>query len=194
MVGRGWTGSNSQTHGGGGGLCLTLRDPMDYIGPTRLLCSWDSPGKITGVGSHFLLQGIFPTQGSNLKSPALQADSLPTELRVKPQIHRKEVLGNRSLSPHFLGSTGWSPISLHIQHWRHLVSESLRAQTSVRTGRPWWTWGHPVKLNLRCKCPSGSSSLRTVETTALESIILLCFPRHTCIHMVHPPRGISSSQ
>ena len=26
---------------------------------------WDSPGKRTGVGCHFLLQGIFPTQGSN---------------------------------------------------------------------------------------------------------------------------------
>ena len=26
---------------------------------------WDSPGKNTGVGCHFLLQGIFPTQGSN---------------------------------------------------------------------------------------------------------------------------------
>ena len=25
---------------------------------------WDSPGKNTGVGSHFLLQGIVPTQGS----------------------------------------------------------------------------------------------------------------------------------
>ena len=33
--------------------------------PTRLLHSWDSPGKNTGVGCHFLLQGIFPTQGSN---------------------------------------------------------------------------------------------------------------------------------
>ena len=32
----------------------------------RLLCPWDSPGKNTGVGSHFLLQRIFPTQGSNL--------------------------------------------------------------------------------------------------------------------------------
>ena len=27
---------------------------------------WDFPGSITGVGCHFLLQGIFPTQGSNL--------------------------------------------------------------------------------------------------------------------------------
>ena len=34
--------------------------------PARLLCPWDSPGKNTGVGSHFLLQGIFPAQGWNL--------------------------------------------------------------------------------------------------------------------------------
>ena len=33
--------------------------------PARLLCLWDSPGKDTGVGCHALLQGIFPTQGSN---------------------------------------------------------------------------------------------------------------------------------
>ena len=34
--------------------------------PTRLLCLWNSPEKNTGVGCHSLLQGIFPTQGSNL--------------------------------------------------------------------------------------------------------------------------------
>ena len=34
--------------------------------PARLLCPWNSPGKNTGAGCHFLLQGIFPTQGSNL--------------------------------------------------------------------------------------------------------------------------------
>ena len=33
--------------------------------PARLLCPWDSPGKNTGVDCHALLQGIFPTQGSN---------------------------------------------------------------------------------------------------------------------------------
>ena len=33
--------------------------------PTRLLCPWDSPGKNTGVGCQFLLQGIFLTQGLN---------------------------------------------------------------------------------------------------------------------------------
>ena len=34
--------------------------------PSRLLGPWDSPGRITGVGYHVLLQGIFPAQGSNL--------------------------------------------------------------------------------------------------------------------------------
>ena len=33
--------------------------------PIRLLCPWDSPCKNTGVGCHFLLQGVFPTQGLN---------------------------------------------------------------------------------------------------------------------------------
>ena len=34
--------------------------------PARLLCPWDFPGKNTGVGCHFLLQRIFPTEGLNL--------------------------------------------------------------------------------------------------------------------------------
>ena len=31
-----------------------------------LLCLWEFSGKNSGVGCCFLLQGIFPTQGSNL--------------------------------------------------------------------------------------------------------------------------------
>ena len=33
--------------------------------PARLLCPWNSPSKNTAVGSQYLLQGIFPTQGLN---------------------------------------------------------------------------------------------------------------------------------
>ena len=33
--------------------------------PARLLCPWDFQGKNTGVDYHFLLQGIFLTQGPN---------------------------------------------------------------------------------------------------------------------------------
>ena len=39
-----------------------------------------SPGTNTGVGSHSLFQGIFPTQGLNLGLLHSQADSLPSEL------------------------------------------------------------------------------------------------------------------
>ena len=44
--------------------CPTLW--LHGLQPARLLCPWDFPGKSTGVGCHFLLQGIFPIQGSNL--------------------------------------------------------------------------------------------------------------------------------
>ena len=93
------------------------------LGPHGLYSLWNSSDQSTGVGSLSLLQGIFPTQGSNpgpphwrwilyqlsrkesprilewvaypfsrgfpnpgieLGSPALQADSLPTELWGKP--------------------------------------------------------------------------------------------------------------
>ena len=33
--------------------------------PARLLDPWNSPGQNTGVGSHSILQGIFPAQGLN---------------------------------------------------------------------------------------------------------------------------------
>ena len=51
-----------------------MSDSLINHGPesSRLLCPWDSPGKNTGLCCHALLQGIFPTQGSNLRlSPAL---------------------------------------------------------------------------------------------------------------------------
>ena len=46
------------------GLCPTLCDPMDCSPPGSSVYG-DSPGKNTGVGCHAVLQGIFPTQGSN---------------------------------------------------------------------------------------------------------------------------------
>ena len=40
--------------------------PPRGLQPSRLLCVRDFPGKNAGAGCHFLLQGIIPTQGSNL--------------------------------------------------------------------------------------------------------------------------------
>ena len=48
-------------------VCLVASDSLQLHGlqPTRLLCPWNLPGKNTGAGCDFLLQGIFLTQGSN---------------------------------------------------------------------------------------------------------------------------------
>ena len=52
-----------------------------------MVCPWDSPGKNTGVGCHSLLQGNLPNPGIKPRSPALQADSLPSEPPGKPLIN-----------------------------------------------------------------------------------------------------------
>ena len=60
-------------------LCLTLWDPMD-CSPPGFSVHGILPGKNTGTGCHFLLQGIFPTQGLNPRLLHLlhwQVDSLP---------------------------------------------------------------------------------------------------------------------
>ena len=51
--------------------CLVTSAVSDSLQPHRLypiklLCLWDFPGKNTGMGRHFLLQEIFPTQELDL--------------------------------------------------------------------------------------------------------------------------------
>ena len=68
-----------------------------FAAPSRLLCPWDFPSTSTGVGYHFLLQGIFLTQGLNpclLHLLHLQADCLPLShlgsplLEISPPKHK----------------------------------------------------------------------------------------------------------
>ena len=75
-------------------IMLSRSVASDYLQPhglqfIKLFCPWNSPSQNTGVDCHFLLQGIFPTQGSN---PCLQrllhwqADSLPVAPPGKPNL------------------------------------------------------------------------------------------------------------
>ena len=80
-------------------VCLVAPGKSNSLQPHGLsVCLWDDPGKNTGVGCHALLQGVFPTQGSNPRLLRLlhwQAGSLPlvppgmpsTETRQLP--HRR---------------------------------------------------------------------------------------------------------
>ena len=70
--------------------CSVVSDSFRLCGlqPPRLLCPWDSPGKNTWVGCHFLLQGDLPNSGIEPGSPTLQADALPCEPPGKPILCR----------------------------------------------------------------------------------------------------------
>ena len=70
----------------------SLRPHGQY--PTRLRHPWDFPGKNTGVGCRFLLQGIFPTQGSN---PGL----LHCRQMLYHLSHQGSLLGKQILKFHF---------------------------------------------------------------------------------------------
>ena len=67
--------------------CSTLCDPVD-CSPPGSSWQWDSPGKSTGVGCQFLLQGNLSDTGIKPRSPALQADALTSEPPGKQYIMR----------------------------------------------------------------------------------------------------------
>ena len=77
--------------------------------PARLLSPWTFLGKNTGVGCHFPPQGIFPTQGSNLRCLQLldwQARSLQLSHQGSPcvgYVRRKaylSIIWNSNLTGH----------------------------------------------------------------------------------------------
>ena len=92
-------------------LCPTLCDPMDGS-----LCSWDSPGRNTGVGCHFLLHGIFPTQGSNPDLPHCRQILTPSELSGKPQ--KNTGVGCHFLFQEIFPTKGLNLCLLSLLHWQ----------------------------------------------------------------------------
>ena len=84
-------------------MACTWSVVSDFLGPrglkpARLLCPWDFPGKNTGAGCHFLLQGVCLTQGSNPHLLHWQSDSSPrshlgspslTQFTLKIEGHRR---------------------------------------------------------------------------------------------------------
>ena len=118
-------------------LCPSLWGTMDHS-----LCPWDSPGKNTGMGCLFLLQGVFPTQEWN---PSLwhllhwQVVSLPLVPPGKPWPAFSSVQFSRSvvsdsLQPHepqharppCPSNAGVHPNPCPLSQWRHpTISSSV---------------------------------------------------------------------
>ena len=87
----------------------------------------DSPGKNTGSGCHALLQGIFPTQGSNLCLWSLlhwQVCSLPLAPPGKPMWNIKMLEQIRLISPL---TSYCSSLVYHLPHPLSWVSHSYHS-------------------------------------------------------------------
>ena len=122
--------------------CPTICDPIDCSLPGSSVPG-DSPGKNTGVCCHALLQGIFPTQGSNPRLGCLlhwQVDSLPLS---HFSFQNKCLLSQSSTVkatdyPHLLK---WNPCSLTptTQQSRGFPSfSSLLLLSPLRSPFTWW--------------------------------------------------------
>ena len=86
-------------------LCPTLRP--HGLGHTKRLYPWDFSGKNTGESWHFLLQGIFPTQGSNLCLLHWQVDSLLLSHLGSPKARKTD---NKTENTAFNQDNHWGPI------------------------------------------------------------------------------------
>ena len=73
-------------------FCVCMLSHDDSLQPhglqlARLLCQWDSPGRSTGVGCHFFLQGIFPAQRWNPHLLHWQVDYFTSEPPGKAHLY-----------------------------------------------------------------------------------------------------------
>ena len=101
--------------------------------PTRLLCPWYFSGKNTGVGCHFLFQGIFLTQESNqcllhlLHLLHWQVDSLPQSHLGSPYeqiIHSKNI----NMKRYLIGRKLFNPL-------RQYLGMNIEESSLISAGR-----------------------------------------------------------
>ena len=91
--------------------CLTLLW-SHALSSSGLLCPWDFLGKNTGVGCCFLLQGNFPTQGSDLWLLHWQANLLPLAIIISPKMRRMRRASTLTLWDFFRVSSAASSLTL----------------------------------------------------------------------------------
>ena len=93
----------------------------DSLRPHGLYRPWNYPGQNTGVGSCSLLQGIFPTQGSNPGLPhSNRQNSLPAESQGKP---KNTGVGSQSLLQRIFLTQGSNPGLLNYRKILYYLSQ-----------------------------------------------------------------------
>ena len=127
-------------------MYLTVWDPMDCSLPGSSVCGI-SPGKNTGVVCHFLLHGIFPTEGSNLCLLHGQVGSLPLSHQRRPK--DKVVKNSERCIGGFISSTYYTILE-GAERGKH-DSNQFSCHSVVSNS----LWPHGLH-HARLPCPSAS--------------------------------------
>ena len=116
-------------------VCVSCSVVSDCLGPhglssPRLLCPWDFPGKSTGVGCHFLLQGIFPAQGLH---PGLS--------HCWQSLYCLSHQGSQCESGVYPSVCLWSAVKrnevgMHVTTWMSLENSKLWERSQTEMGTP----------------------------------------------------------
>ena len=136
-------------------LCLAGFNSLlpSELWPAKFLFPWDFSGKNTGVGCHFLLQGIFLTQGSNPHVLSLlhwQAASF---------YHRAV---NKGCCESFRWRAGAQPFDIYIQIHRYIA---ILPQTPLPSTLP-----HSIERSFTCSV-AGPCWLSILKTSNILHLI-----------------------
>ena len=100
--------------------------------PTTFLPPWEFPGKSTAVGFHFLLQRIFPTQGSKLGLP-----------------HCRQILYHLSHQ----GSDNWTPLIIKGTIWTSGAASSSQHGSQMERSPCAMTEDPRSECQMKVRCP-----------------------------------------
>ena len=146
------------------------------------------------MGCHFLLQGVFPTQGSNprlLRLPHCQPGSSPLEPPGGPSPSR--CLNERETSASLSGpifSTGDTPTPLALKGLREItLSQSPHSDedTEVQSG-------HMTCISHTDRQLHPDSQLQLLLLLSRFSRVLLCATPQTAAHQAPPCLGFSGQE
>ena len=139
--------------------CLTLCNPVDCSLPGSSVHG-DFSGKSTGVGCHFLLQGIFLDQGSSPRLPHWQADALPLSHRGSQEVEQESLLkssvsyqSRRQAS----GGRGWGKRGWGWASGRVRAAAELHAPSALHLPVPFRASYSPFVLTFICEWMSAFS-------------------------------------
>ena len=162
--------------------CPTVCDRMDYSPPGSSVHGWDAPGKNTGVCCHALLQGIFPTQGSNLCLFRLlhwQVGPWPQAPPEESYYRNWLKLLRRPRSPTTYFSVSWRPGVTHSDS-KGLSPGALMSKGGRRwTSQLKWIQGKELAelLNTCVHTRARSCLTATPWTAACQALLSTGFPR-----------------